>query len=69
MDALLIKQNGRCALCGGPPTKNGKLDIDHDHKAGKVRGLLCHKCNYALGLLQDDSGLLLKASNYLEGVN
>jgi hypothetical protein len=46
-DALLAAQGGGCAICGNPP-KTRRLDVDHDHKSGKVRGLLCHRCNRAL---------------------
>lgn len=41
---LLKLQGGVCALCGRPP-KLRKLDLDHDHKSMKIRGLLCHRCN------------------------
>jgi hypothetical protein len=46
-DAMLKAQGGGCAICGNPP-KTRRLDVDHDHKTGKVRGLLCHRCNRAL---------------------
>lgn len=46
-DALLAAQGGGCAICGNPP-KTRRLDVDHDHRTGKVRGLLCHRCNRAL---------------------
>ena len=44
----------------------GCLVVDHDHKTGKVRGLLCHNCNRALGLLHDDQELMQKASEYVK---
>jgi hypothetical protein len=46
-DRLLAAQGGGCAICGNPP-KSRRLDADHDHKTGRVRGLLCHRCNRAL---------------------
>jgi Recombination endonuclease VII len=46
-EALLAAQGGGCAICGNPP-KTRRLHVDHDHKTGKVRGLLCHRCNRAL---------------------
>ena len=67
-DVLLDSQNGVCAICGsdkwtGP---GGLPHIDHDHVTGKVRGLLCSRCNIALGLLDDDARKLRLAASYLE---
>jgi hypothetical protein len=43
--AALVAQRGEvCAICGAPP-KTRKLHLDHDHKTGRVRGLLCYRCN------------------------
>lgn len=53
-DEMMEKQKGGCAICGNPPKKL-RLNIDHNHKTKKVRGLLCHMCNRALGLLRVDS--------------
>ena len=46
-DRMLAAQGGVCAICGSPP-KTRRLHVDHDHATGKVRGLLCHRCNRAL---------------------
>lgn len=46
-EAMLAAQGGGCAICGAGP-KTRRLHIDHDHMSGKVRGLLCHRCNRAL---------------------
>jgi len=67
---MLKKQNGRCAICAGEGFIMGKhhklkLVVDHCHKTGKVRGLLCHNCNRALGLLQDNAAILRKAAEYV----
>jgi len=59
---LLIKQKGRCAICGSLP-KHRRLDIDHDHKTGQIRGLLCNRCNQGLGYLGQ---VLKKAMDYLK---
>ena len=67
------QQNFVCAICGKPnfPMKSissGCLVVDHNHKTNKVRGLLCHNCNRALGLLQDNTETLESAINYLKSV-
>lgn len=46
-ETMLARQGGGCAICGNPP-KTRRLDVDHDHTTGTVRGLLCHRCNRAL---------------------
>jgi hypothetical protein len=58
-------QRGVCAICGGINKSIRRLHVDHDHATKKVRGLLCSKCNVALGLLKDDAGLVMKAYQYL----
>jgi hypothetical protein len=63
-ERMLEEQNGGCYICGEQPSKRA-LDIDHDHKTGKVRGLLCSNHNRALGLLNDDIVLMLKSVEYL----
>ena len=65
------KQNYACAICKKPETslwhgEPRELAIDHDHRTGKVRGLLCHRCNKALGEFRDDISLLQSAINYLK---
>lgn len=63
---LLAKQNGVCAICGGQPNGPGKrLHVDHCHTSKAVRGLLCAKCNTALGLLDDNPDRLEAAAAYL----
>jgi hypothetical protein len=58
--------NGLCDICESPPT-DGKtnLNIDHDHKTGEFRGLLCGSCNRALGLFKDSAEILTRAAAYL----
>lgn len=63
-ETLLQKQNGVCAICNQPP-KSRHLDIDHDHKTRKIRGLLCNRCNLAIGLFDDSVCILDQAINYL----
>lgn len=66
------KQNGLCAICYSPgfnmkDLNEPQLVVDHCHSTGKVRGLLCHNCNRALGLFQDLVGVVENAKRYLEG--
>ena len=59
-------QGGVCAICKGVPNGRWKqLNIDHCHKTGTVRGLLCSSCNKALGCYQDSKEILLSAIEYL----
>lgn len=65
---LLRQQNNCCAICGSVSASNGRKDrlaVDHVHGTDLTRGLLCHRCNTALGLFRDDPDLLLKARRYL----
>lgn len=58
-----------CAICGKLPGKtNGgrPLAVDHDHKTGRVRGLLCENCNNGLGRFKDNPAFLREAVGYLE---
>ena len=64
---LLRSQNFLCAICGNPEEMNRNLAVDHDHKTGRVRGLLCFICNAkVLPAIELYSALLVKAKNYLE---
>ena len=67
---LLESQDYGCAICGSKETGSHHtkyFSVDHDHKTGKVRGLLCFHCNTGIGSLQDDPNLLSKALDYLKG--
>lgn len=66
--AMLASQGGTCAICASPEPRGstGKtFAVDHDHATGEVRGLLCSKCNTAIGLLRDDPALVSSALQYL----
>ena len=60
---MLIAQNGACAICHRKSKR--RLCVDHCHITGEVRGLLCHNCNTALGLLDDDPKRMLAAGRYV----
>jgi hypothetical protein len=64
IDAQAEKQGGVCYICGSAPGKRG-LNVDHCHSTGKVRKLLCTRCNTALGALEDRE-LLPKLIAYLK---
>lgn len=65
-DAMLMAQDGRCAICADPVTSEGRaLAVDHCHASGRVRGLLCDPCNLGLGKFRDDPARLRAAIAYL----
>ena len=67
---MLYEQKSRCDCCGVELIDKGSYNtrpcIDHNHKTGEVRSLLCPKCNLAIGNLNDDSSYALMAYKYLE---
>ena len=70
---MLNEQHSVCAICGKPETsinpRNNMprcLAVDHDHNTGKIRGLLCSRCNTALGLLNENKETVSKLVLYLE---
>jgi len=64
-DRMLSEQGGSCAICGLPEPTNKKLDVDHCHETGQVRGLLCTSCNRMLGHSGDRESVLIAAAEYL----
>lgn len=65
--SLIKKQNGLCAICKTAATfSSRKLSVDHDHRTGQVRALLCNHCNVGLGAFRDDVELMQKAIRYLK---
>jgi hypothetical protein len=65
-DAMLIKQGGLCAICRLRGEGKKRLHVDHCHSTGKIRGLLCFPCNFALGHYRDSIELHKAAIAYLE---
>lgn len=65
-DQMVRDQNGQCKICFKTPSR--ALDVDHDHKTGRIRGLLCNQCNQGIGLLKEDLAIIQAAYNYLGGI-
>lgn len=70
-DAKLAAQGGVCAICGQPPKPGGvraasRLHMDHDHKTGRNRDLICNSCNKGIGDFKDDPVLMRAAAAYVE---
>ena len=65
---LLRDQNSTCAICGTAINRDN-AHVDHCHNNGQVRGLLCSKCNQAIGLLQDSEVIIKKAAEYVVNRN
>jgi hypothetical protein len=63
-DAMVEAQAGRCGVCGREPKK--RLVVDHCHRGGQVRALLCDNCNVAMGLTGDNPALLRKLADYID---
>lgn len=68
-DALLERQGGVCAICGRPPRDDISLHVDHEHETGAIRGLLCFRCNNAVGDFDDDPVVLQRAADYLAPID
>lgn len=66
-EEILKEQDHKCAICKCEVSNKRvkKFSVDHDHKTGKVRGLLCSKCNSGLGHFNDSQESLLEAIKYL----
>jgi Recombination endonuclease VII len=66
-DEMVRQQGEVCRICGKKETtRKGKLHVDHSHRTGKVRGLLCGRCNGGLGCFDDSQEMLNKAIEYLK---
>lgn len=69
---ILKRQNYKCAICNCPVEQSGRwkrLYVDHNHKTGQLRELLCNKCNTTLGLINEDINILNNMINYINKWN
>lgn len=66
---LFEKQLGLCAICEFKFETVYSAHVDHDHKTGKVRGLLCLTCNHLIGKAKDSVSILQKAATYLTSLD
>jgi hypothetical protein len=64
-DQLLQKQGGVCAICHKPPKLGKRLSVDHCHDTGRVRGLLCFRCNFGLSYFAEDAETLKRAARHV----
>ena len=65
-ERVLVAHNGRCDCCGTESPMEARWCVDHDHATGRVRGVLCSKCNTAIGKLGDTLEGVLRAVKYLQ---
>jgi hypothetical protein len=63
---MKANQNGVCAICNKIPANNKSLQIDHNHRTGKVRGLLCFRCNFGMSYFSEDVERFKRVVVYLE---
>lgn len=70
VEAMILNQNGKCAICKKSPKgkrlNESQLHVDHDHQTKTNRGMLCGNCNRAIGLVFENSNILRAMINYLE---
>jgi len=65
VEAIYLESKGICAICGAPKAIAKNHALDHDHKTGELRGVLCSLCNTGLGMFQDNIRYLRNAIQYL----
>lgn len=63
-ERMFADQHGVCAICEQPELTR-RLSVDHNHESGAVRGLLCHRCNVAIGLFKENVEVMVNAIGYL----
>ena len=66
---MAANQNHVCAICLKPELMRCQLSVDHCHSTGRIRGLLCFKCNTSINIIENDHSALARISHYLGVVN
>lgn len=64
-EAMVAAQGGRCAICREPPPPGCRLQVDHDHATGRVRALLCPRCNTLTGWIESNPDRVEPVQRYL----
>ena len=67
VEQMIVEQEGLCKTCDAPLVRGKKTHIDHCHQTGVVRGILCQKCNHAIGLMDDNPARAERIAIYLRG--
>lgn len=65
-ERMMVAQGRVCAICGSTNADGKRLGVDHDHRTGKVRALLCGSCNSLIGYARESVLVLYKAADYVE---
>jgi hypothetical protein len=66
-NSLWEAQGSKCVICKRSPSEvSGRFHVDHDHKTGHIRGIICPQCNHAIGLFRDDISVLKNAIKYMK---
>jgi hypothetical protein len=65
-ERMFEAQGGVCAICGEVRPEERTLHVDHDHLTGEIRGLLCFRCNNAIGDFREEYELFVRAAAYLD---
>ncbi len=65
-DSILKDQGSVCAICKSTTSSKKRMHVDHDHATGQIRGILCTRCNFAIGCLKDEPLLIEAALKYVQ---
>lgn len=64
-EQMMIKQNNNCSICKNKFKNSKDCNVDHNHKTGEIRGLLCYRCNTGIGYFKENVIILQEAIKYL----